>query len=124
MVFGAVLANPPARESRQFPVEVMDGLIWVDDDFVNRPTVFTDEPANPTMVSTRNTGTINPTPTGTVDQQPEEQRYPYVGGFGGGYGVGWGRPYGIGRPYGYGRPWGPYGRPWGPYSPYRPWGPF
>lgn len=88
----------------------MDGMIVMEDDLDSRNEGMDSRMVNPTMLTTRKVGA---TPMVPADQQGEEQRYPYGGGYG------WGRPWGP-----YGRPWGPYGRPWGPYIPYRPWGPF
>ena len=92
----------------------------LDDGFVGRRQLISDDMIEPLIISTRKFGSI---PVVTSDQQAEEQRYPY-GGYGGGgwgggrpYGGGWGggRPYGGGwgggRPYGGGGGWGG-GRPW------------
>ena len=90
---GFASANPTVRESRHVvPVEMIDGMTLMADDTTGS---LIRETFNPIMINPRNL-------VQTPDQQTEEQRYGWGGGWGGGrpYYGGGGGGWGGGRPYG------------------------
>ena len=98
-MLGTSLANDPEGQGRMsrhtVPLRpIYDGLILLNENIDTHSSIMSDDFAFPAVMASRNTEIVLDVPT---DQNSEEQRFPYGGGY-------YGRP-SLGSGY-YGRPSG------------------